>query len=211
MRDAAGPGRHGGARQRAQRPESRLPRSFEGRGKDRRDCGRYSWTSSAGRLRLRARLKSRKSLSTDPLLSRMQAGETYGLDDLVEITGMTASKLLPRLMELQLLGQVEAPARRTISQRSRPGSGNVGQSYGKGIGRGGIAGKGENHQQISGQELQGDRLHGARPRPAEEQARRRRGGWLRAVLRGDREPQEGAQGTEGRRQGGRRDLHRNRP
>jgi len=54
-------------------------------------------------------VKSRKSLSTDPLLSRMQAGETYGLDDLVEITGMTASKLLPRLMELQLLGQVEAP------------------------------------------------------------------------------------------------------
>jgi DNA processing protein len=55
-------------------------------------------------------VKSRKSLSTDPLLSRMQTGETYGLDELVNITGMTASRLLPRLMELQLLGQIEAPA-----------------------------------------------------------------------------------------------------
>jgi len=53
---------------------------------------------------------SRKSLSSDPLLSRMQAGESYGLDDLVQMTGMTASRLLPRLMELQLLGQVDAPA-----------------------------------------------------------------------------------------------------
>jgi DNA processing protein len=54
--------------------------------------------------------KSRKSLSGDPLLSRMQTGEAYGLDDLVELTGMAASKLLPRLMELQLLGQIDAPA-----------------------------------------------------------------------------------------------------
>ncbi|MEO5896463.1 MAG: DNA-processing protein DprA [Vicinamibacterales bacterium] len=55
-------------------------------------------------------VRSRKSLSDDPLLARMQAGESYGLDDLVEITGMAASKLLPRLMELQLLGQVDAPS-----------------------------------------------------------------------------------------------------
>lgn len=52
----------------------------------------------------------RKPLDTDPLLSRMQSGEVYGLDDLVGITGMAASKLLPRLMELQLLGRIDAPA-----------------------------------------------------------------------------------------------------
>ena len=31
------------------------------------------------------------------------------LDDLVEATGTAASKLLPRLMELELLGCIEAP------------------------------------------------------------------------------------------------------
>jgi DNA processing protein len=51
----------------------------------------------------------RKSLNSDPLLSRMDAGEVYRLDDLVEVTGTPASKLLPRLMELELLGYIEAP------------------------------------------------------------------------------------------------------
>ena len=51
MRPRAGPRRHGGARQRAQRPEPRLARSSEGRRKGRRDCGRYleelGWPGSA--------------------------------------------------------------------------------------------------------------------------------------------------------------------
>ena len=51
----------------------------------------------------------RKLLSSDPLLSKMDVGEVYGLDDLVKATGTSASKLLPRLMELELLGYIEAP------------------------------------------------------------------------------------------------------
>ncbi len=49
-----------------------------------------------------------KSLVEDPLLARMEAGESYGLEELVESTAMSASKLLPRLMELELQGQVRA-------------------------------------------------------------------------------------------------------
>jgi predicted Rossmann fold nucleotide-binding protein DprA/Smf involved in DNA uptake len=50
-----------------------------------------------------------QSLSGDPLLSRMDVGEVYRLDDLVEATGTPASRLLPRLMELELLGFIDAP------------------------------------------------------------------------------------------------------
>jgi DNA processing protein len=50
-----------------------------------------------------------KSLKDDPLLSRMEVGEEYSLDDLVRATGTSGSKLLPRLMELELLGYIEAP------------------------------------------------------------------------------------------------------
>ena len=50
-----------------------------------------------------------KSLRDDPLLSRMEIGEVYRLDDLATATGISASKLLPRLMELELLGFIEAP------------------------------------------------------------------------------------------------------
>jgi predicted Rossmann fold nucleotide-binding protein DprA/Smf involved in DNA uptake len=39
----------------------------------------------------------------------MDAGEVYRLDELVEATGMPASRLLPRLMELELLGYIDAP------------------------------------------------------------------------------------------------------
>jgi DNA processing protein len=42
----------------------------------------------------------------DPLLLRMEPGEIYRLEELVEATAITASKLLPRLMELELAGQV---------------------------------------------------------------------------------------------------------
>lgn len=51
----------------------------------------------------------RKLLIKDPLLAKMEAGEQYGLDDLVTLTGTSASKLLPRLMELELLGYIQAP------------------------------------------------------------------------------------------------------
>jgi len=51
-----------------------------------------------------------KLLSQDPLLSRMEIGEVYGIDDLAEATGTGAAKLLPRLMELELLGYIEAPS-----------------------------------------------------------------------------------------------------
>ena len=54
-------------------------------------------------------VNSAKLLEKDPLLSRMDIGEVYRLDDLVEATGTAASKLLPRLMELELLGYIEAP------------------------------------------------------------------------------------------------------
>ncbi len=46
--------------------------------------------------------------SEDPLLARMEPGEAYRLDELVEATGTAASKLLPRLIELELRGQIAA-------------------------------------------------------------------------------------------------------
>jgi DNA processing protein len=49
-----------------------------------------------------------KLLSSDPLLTHMEPGEVYGLDELVARTGTAPSKLLPRLMELELLGHVKA-------------------------------------------------------------------------------------------------------
>ena len=48
-------------------------------------------------------------LTSDPLLSKMDVGEVYRLDDLVEATGTQASRLLPRLMELELLGHIDTP------------------------------------------------------------------------------------------------------
>ena len=49
---------------------------------------------------------SAKLLYSDNLLSRMEAGEVYRLDELMELTGVTGTKLLPRLMELELAGLV---------------------------------------------------------------------------------------------------------
>ena len=49
------------------------------------------------------------ALRDDPLLRAMEVGEVYRLDDLVQVTGTAASKLLPRLMQLELLGYIEAP------------------------------------------------------------------------------------------------------
>lgn len=53
--------------------------------------------------------KSSKLLNSDPLLARMQPGEVYGLEELVETTGMQAARLLTRLTELELQGHI-APA-----------------------------------------------------------------------------------------------------
>ena len=53
----------------------------------------------------------------DPILGKMDPGEPYRLEDLVDLTGVTAAKLLPRLMEFELLGQLEtAPGARFIRQ-----------------------------------------------------------------------------------------------
>jgi DNA processing protein len=49
-----------------------------------------------------------KLLSTDPLLARMENGEAYRLEELVEATGISPVKLLPRLMELELQGHITA-------------------------------------------------------------------------------------------------------
>ncbi len=49
-----------------------------------------------------------KQLKQDPLLAAMEAGEVYRLEELVEKTATVASKLLPRLMELELQGHVAA-------------------------------------------------------------------------------------------------------
>ena len=48
----------------------------------------------------------RVTRDTDPLLARMEAGEPYRLDDLMALTGVAGPRLLPRLMELELQGQV---------------------------------------------------------------------------------------------------------
>ena len=55
---------------------------------------------------VRTPYSSAKLLESDPLLTRMEPGEVYRLDELIELTGMVGSKLLPRLMELELQGRV---------------------------------------------------------------------------------------------------------
>jgi DNA processing protein len=44
----------------------------------------------------------------DPLVAKMQPGESYSFDQLVELSGVVPAKLLTRLMELELLGQVQS-------------------------------------------------------------------------------------------------------
>jgi DNA processing protein len=56
----------------------------------------------------RTALESAKHLNPDPLLARMEAGEVYRLEELVETTAIGASKLLTRLMQLELQGHVAA-------------------------------------------------------------------------------------------------------
>jgi len=57
---------------------------------------------------VRSGIEPAKRLISDPLLANMEPGEVYRLDELVEATGMTPSKLLTRLTELELQGQVTA-------------------------------------------------------------------------------------------------------
>jgi DNA processing protein len=47
-----------------------------------------------------------KLLKDEPLLSLMQAGEDYAVEDLEALTGLGAAVLLPRLLELELEGKV---------------------------------------------------------------------------------------------------------
>jgi DNA processing protein len=47
-----------------------------------------------------------KPLNSDGLLAKMEAGEVYRLDQLMELTGVTGTRLLARLMELELGGLV---------------------------------------------------------------------------------------------------------
>jgi DNA processing protein len=47
-----------------------------------------------------------KPLTEEPLLAKMEPGELYGLDELVEATGIEGARLLARLTELELAGVV---------------------------------------------------------------------------------------------------------
>ena len=59
----------------------------------------------------RATLESApNSFKPDSLLSRMDPGEAYALDELVAVTGLGPAKLLTRLMELELAGEVTTGA-----------------------------------------------------------------------------------------------------
>lgn len=58
--------------------------------------------------------KPLKSLNRDPLLARMEPGEAYELEALAEMAGTTGARLLPRLMELELQGVVEAARGRFV-------------------------------------------------------------------------------------------------
>jgi DNA processing protein len=73
------------------------------------------WPSARAACRPQGRV-----LAEDPLLAHMEPGELYDLDELVAATGTTASKLLPRLMELELLGHVRAGAGRFGRAPVRP-------------------------------------------------------------------------------------------
>jgi DNA processing protein len=53
-----------------------------------------------------ARVGTSKWRQTDTLLAQMAVGEVYRLDELMELTGVTGTRLLPRLMELELAGLV---------------------------------------------------------------------------------------------------------
>lgn len=49
---------------------------------------------------------SAAATSGDPVLKRMDAGQAYDLDALADATGLAVARLLPRLVELELSGQI---------------------------------------------------------------------------------------------------------
>ena len=67
------------------------------------------WAVSTRRER-----KPVNSLNRDPLLARMEVGEAYELEELAEMAGTTGARLLPRLMELELQGVLEAARGRFV-------------------------------------------------------------------------------------------------
>ena len=79
------------------------------------------WPGSAAGLASGRDPSTVPSSDDDPLLARMEPGEVYRLDELVEATGTAASKLLPRLMELELRGQVGAVGGGRFARRAGPG------------------------------------------------------------------------------------------
>jgi DNA processing protein len=54
------------------------------------------------------RADDRNPSSGDPLLSRMAPGESYGLEELAALTGLTGSELLVRITELEIAGRIAA-------------------------------------------------------------------------------------------------------
>lgn len=52
----------------------------------------------------------RSPSTSDPLLSRMAPGESYGLEELAALTGLTGSELLVRITELEIAGRIAASA-----------------------------------------------------------------------------------------------------
>jgi DNA processing protein len=50
----------------------------------------------------------------EPLLAHMEPGETYGLDELAEVTGIDGARLLARLTELELSGDVSSSGGRFV-------------------------------------------------------------------------------------------------
>jgi len=50
--------------------------------------------------------EGRNSSDSHPLLSRMTPGESYGLEELAALTGLTGSELLVRITELEIAGRI---------------------------------------------------------------------------------------------------------
>jgi DNA processing protein len=65
------------------------------------------WTDSATRSDSKGTSGCQSTTSRDPVLSRMQPGQAYDLDGLADATGINGVRLLPRLLELELHGNVQ--------------------------------------------------------------------------------------------------------
>ena len=65
------------------------------------------WTSALPAASKQGSSDSDASTSGDPLIRVMDAGETYDLDALAAASGVTATRLLPHLLELELRGYVQ--------------------------------------------------------------------------------------------------------